>query len=175
MLPSSMILRSLLIFIAAVLTSCQTSDSASRLLLDQRAAEIAAEPRGDYFIGRRCYIGPPRAVNATHFWGYVRRPGEPWDKAKLVILNEDKARAPDRLPESGPADLFGFDHNREYRFWGSFTDRRAYDPNSDMVLPVFALQRWQLINPNPGWLFHPKEKFNGQQLLRAEPRSSLME
>ena len=171
MLSSSMIMRSLLIFMAAVLTACQTSDSASRLLLDQRAADIAAEPRSDYFIGRRCYIGPPRAINATHFWGYVRRPGESWDKAMLVILNEDNVRAPDRLPGSGPGHVFGFDHNHEYRLWGTFTDRKAYDPNSDMVLPMFALQRWQLINPTPDWLFHPKDKFDGQQLLRAEPES----
>ena len=166
-----MILRSLLIFMVAVLNACQTSDSACRALLVQRAADIAAEPSGDYFFGRRCYIGPPRAINATHFWGYVRRPGEPWAKARLVILNEDKARAPDRLPESGPGEVCGFDHNHEYRLWGSFIDREAYDPNSDMVLPVFALQRWHLINPKPGWLFHPKEKFTGQQLLRAEPES----
>ena len=157
-------LRLLLLLTAGLLASCASSARLSEMDATRRAA-IAAEPRGDYFVARRFHI------DHTHFWGYVRRPGESWDKAMLVILNEDNVRAPDRLPGSGPGHVFGFDHNHEYRLWGTFTDRKAYDPNSDMVLPMFALQRWQLINPTPDWLFHPKEKFDGQQLLRAEPES----
>jgi len=47
------------------------------------AQEIAAEPVGDFYIGRRIYC-PPFAL-----WGYVRSPRQSWRTAKLVILNEN--------------------------------------------------------------------------------------
>ena len=38
----------------------------------QARAAISREPQGEYFIGRRYY-------NSYYkFWGYVRRPGQPW-------------------------------------------------------------------------------------------------
>ncbi len=157
----------LLSLLTVVLSSCATSgggggaqDTAARV------AAIAAEPHGDYYIGRRFHI------ERTHFWGYVRRPGESWSKSRLIVLNERLQKSPDRLsevPVSGPAH--GYDHNYEYRLWGSFTGRKVYDPNSNMILPEFALQRWELISNNPGYLFRPNERFNGKQLLRGEPGS----
>ena len=54
-------------------------------------AKIQAEPPGDYFIGRRYY------KQDYQFWGYVRRPGQPWSTAQLVMFNEkEKARAGSR-------------------------------------------------------------------------------
>jgi len=132
--------------------------------IEERRLAILNEPRGDYYIGRRFYI------ERTQFWGYLRRPGQPWDDAKLVIFNESKKLGPDRVPEvpadDGPAH--GFDHNREYKITGHFTGRKIYDPNSDMFLPEFMLTGWEIRNESPGWLFHPKEKQDGQHLLRFE-------
>ena len=131
----------------------------------QRNAAIAAEPQGDYFIGRRCFI------DRTQFWGYLRRPGQTWDRSKLVIFSEKLAKVPDRVPEA-PTDgglARGFDHNWEYKIWGYFSGARVYDPNSDLILPEFVLQRYEVINRSPGWLFKPGERFKGDRLLRAEP------
>lgn len=150
-----------------LLSSCAT-DSVGPMeaqQIEMRRLTIASEPKGDYYIGRRFHI--PR----THFWGYVRRPGESWDNAKLVVINERFHKTPDRLPEvpSGDGPAHGYDHNREYYLWGSFSGRRVYDPNSNLALPEFVLQRWELKNESPGWLFKPNERFNGQRLLRGEP------
>ena len=80
------------------------------------------------------------------------------------------ANSPDRLPEmptdNGPAH--GFDHNREYKITGHFTGRKIYDPNSDLFLPEFMLTGYEVRSESPGWLFHPKERFDSQHLLRFE-------
>ena len=150
-----------LLFLAA----CATTDSVSGPEVARRNAAIAAEPRGDYYIGRRFRI------ERTHFWGYVRRPGASWDDARLVVLSEKFTRAPDRMPEipSGAEPAYGFDHNYEYRLWGYMSGRKVYDPNSNLILPEFVLQRYELMNRNPGWLFKPNERFDGRHLLRHEP------
>jgi hypothetical protein len=155
----------LLALVTLAFTSCQMNDAAMQAMMDQRNAAIAAEPAGDYYIGRRFHI------DRTHLWGYVRKARQPWDTSKLVIMNERSARTPDRIPEepSGGGQAFGYDHNAEYRIWGHFTGRRIYDPNSDLAIPEFEATKFQLINASPGWLFKPNERFNGSQLLRAEP------
>jgi hypothetical protein len=128
-----------------------------------RDAQIAAEPAGNYWIGRRFHI------ERTHMWGYLRRPRQSWDKARLVIMSERASRQPDRYPENDSAEKrYGFDHNTEYRIWGDFSGSRAYDPNSNLVLPVFIIRNYEVINTAPGFLFRPGERFTGNQLLRVE-------
>ena len=159
-----MLSRLLLLICAATLASCATSGGGGNSAAEaQRRAQIAAEPRGNYWMARRFHI--PH----THFWGYVRLPGESWDKAKLVVINERFCHIPDRLPEepaSGPA--YGYNHNYEYQLTGEFSGRKVFDPNSNMVLPEFVLRSHKLVNESPGWLFRPNERFNGPQLLRGE-------
>jgi hypothetical protein len=152
-------------FTAILLASCESPQYAAQI--EARRMQIANEPRGDYYIGRRFRI------ERTHFWGYLRRPGQDWASSRLVVMNERVMRQPDRLPElpSGSGPAYGFDHNHEYRIWGNYTGRRIYDPNSDLILPEFVLQRYEPLNSSPGWLFSPKEKFNGAQLLRSEPEA----
>src|SRR6184192_3512839 len=69
---------------------CQTVPQGIQQARIEMAQRIAAEPAGDYFIGRR-YVKPN-----FKFWGYVRRPGQPWSSAQLVMLNENQKLAPDR-------------------------------------------------------------------------------
>jgi hypothetical protein len=86
------------------------------------------------------------------------------------MINESQKRAPDRLPEM-PTDggnAHGYDHNHEYKMFGHFTGKKVYDPNSDLFLPEFMLTNWELISESPGWLFHPKERYDGEHLLRFE-------
>lgn len=45
--------------------------------------------------------------------------------------------------------FYGQDHNCEYAVEGSFTGR-AYDPISDLELPLFAARRFTLLNFDPG-------------------------
>ena len=155
-----------LLALAAALASCQTGGLSPAQLqqLEYRRMAIAAEPRGDYYIGRRFHI------DRTHFWGYVRKPGESWDSSRLVVLNERFMKQPDRYPEmpEGDTPAYGSDHNTEYRLWGYFSGRKVYDPNSNMILPEFVLQRHELKDSSPGWLFRPDEKFDGVHLFRGE-------
>ncbi len=78
---------------ALFLAGCQTTEdqfTQSQVALNQA---IANEPTGDYFIGRRFYR------RNYFFWGYIRQPRQPWNIAKLVMLNEQKKLAPDRVGE----------------------------------------------------------------------------
>jgi hypothetical protein len=156
------LVQALLLLSFIFLTACE--DPTIAPAIEARRAAIAMEPRGDWFIGRRFYI------ERTQFWGYLRRPGQSWESSRLVIMNEKQMKQPDRVFEE-PKDFspkHGYDHNHEYKIWGRFTGRTIYDPNSDLFLPEFVLTKWELVNPRPGWLFKPKEKFNGEQLLRWE-------
>jgi hypothetical protein len=139
-----------------ILVSCQSEGGGDPRQLEYRRLSIASEPPGDYFVGRRFHI------ERTHFWGYVRRPAESWDKFM---------KQPDRYPEvpNGDGPAYGSDHNTEYRLWGYYSGRKAYDPNSNLMLPEFVLQRYEVKNESPGWLFKPNEKFTGNRLLRGEP------
>jgi hypothetical protein len=120
-----------------------------------RKAQIDTEPRGDFFYGRRYY------VQKTRFWGYVRKPGQPWDYSKMVLMDESSQTVPDRLPEDGPSGAhYGYDQNYEYRITGNYTGRKGYDPNSNSFLPVFRPTSFTLLNKKPGWIFTPSDYYN---------------
>lgn len=122
---------------------------------EERNAQIASEPTGNFFYGRRYY------VKKTRFWGYLRKPRQGASKAKLVIFREDKKRNPDRFSEDGPAGRrFGFDQNYEYRIRGYYTGKSDYDPNSNQVLPEFMLTGYEVIDRNPGWLFRTDDRYD---------------
>lgn len=119
----------------------------------ERSAQIASEPTGDFFYGRRYY------VEKTRFWGYLRKPRQSASSAKLVIFKEDRKRSPDRLPENGSPG-YGFDNNYAYRIRGNYTGEEAYDPNSNQFLPVFMLSGYEVVDRDPGWLFSPSDHYN---------------
>lgn len=142
------------------LTSCQSVDP---VIKQRRDAQIAMEPRGDYFVGRRFYTWRCR------FWGYMRRPGQLWENSKLVIINERNCKQPDRLPEaSDSGQIHGYDHNFEYRMFGNYSGRTIYDPNADLFVPEFMLSRWELISQSPGFLFDPREQYDPRRLPSRE-------
>ena len=125
---------------------------------EERQAAIASEPTGNFYYGRRYY------VEKTRFWGYLREPRQSADKSKLVIFKENRRKNPDRLSEDGPPGArYGFDNNYEYRIYGNYTGEKAYDPNSNQILPVFALSDYQVVSRQPGWLFSPKDYYHSQR------------
>ncbi len=109
----------------------------------QRQA-ILQEPPGDYFIGRRYYN------ESYKFWGYVRRPRQPWHDARLVMFNEKLKLAPDRA-----ANHLGDDDKCEYRLYGRFTGDSVYEPPSNRLLPEFQLTGYELLSSNPPPIFAP--------------------
>ncbi|MGZ5024730.1 MAG: hypothetical protein ACXWBS_07680 [Chthoniobacterales bacterium] len=113
------------------------------------AARIQAEPPGDYYIGRR-YFKP-----VYKFWGYVRRPGQPWSTSKLVMLNEKQKLAPDRAQNS-----FGIDNNYEYKLYGEFSGETVYEPASNGFYPEFVLKNYELISTTPPPIF--KSQYSGR-------------
>jgi len=123
--------------------------------VEERKAQIASEPTGSFYYGRRYF------VHKTRFWGYLRKPRQPGSSSKLVIMREDRKTTPDRLPEGGPAGRhYGFDQNHEYKIWGNYTGRNAYDPNSNQFLPEFMLTRYEVVDRQPGWLFRPDDRYD---------------
>src|ERR1700726_1715559 len=129
---------------AAIVTlaGCQTEPTASQSAKVQMAQRIAAEPAGDYFIGRRYYKADFK------FWGYIRRPGQPWSTAQMVMLNEKQKLAPDREQRK-----FGFDNNYEYKLMGYFSGERVYEPASNAIYPEFVLKGYEVVSTNPPPIF----------------------
>jgi hypothetical protein len=125
------------------LAGCETTSSGIEQARAAAAQRIAAESPGDYFIGHRYFKG-----SVFKFWGYVRKPGEPWNTAKLVVFNEKQKLAPDREQLS-----FGSDNNYEYKLWGSFSGQTVYEPASNGFYPEFVLKKYELISTNPAPIF----------------------
>lgn len=139
-----------------LLSQCQTySLKDDCVAIMAREAEIAAEPKGDYFIGRRYYI--PN----TRFWGYLRKPGESWRNTELVMMDESIVRTPDRgMEPPAPNAVYGTDQNVEYIIRGSYTGKKAYDPSTNQVLPMFRATSYEVRNRKPGFLFKPSEEYS---------------
>lgn len=137
------------VLIASFLTSCETIPQGIQQARVAMTQQIQAEPPGDYFIGRR-YFKPD-----YKFWGYIRRPGQPWSTAQLVMLNEKLKLAPDREQLS-----FGSDNNYEYKLTGNFTGDNVYEPASNSVYPEFLIKSFQLISVSPPPIF--KSQYNSR-------------
>ncbi len=157
---------------AALLGSCATGGGGGgggmsgldRKIYEERALRIAAEPPGDYWIGRRWW------TKGTRFWGYIRRPGQQWQDSKLVMIYEGHKHTPDRMAEETVSGQgHGFDHNYEYRMYGNFSGVEIYDPNSDLILPEFILRDYELLSTNPGFLFRPDERYLSSALPPKYP------
>jgi hypothetical protein len=150
-------LRAFGILIATLssLGGCQTVPNGMEQARLATAEKIQAEPPGDYFIGRR-YFKPE-----FHFWGYVRRPGQPWSAAQLVLLNENRKLAPDRKQLN-----IGSDNNYEYKLRGYFSGDKIYELVSNRFLAEFVLQNYELISTNPPPIF--RSQFRGRQDNRLE-------
>jgi hypothetical protein len=119
---------------------------------------IKDEPPGDYYLGRRYY------KRDYKFWGYVRRPGQSWSTAKLVMLNEKKKLAPDR-------DLgkLGSDHNYEYKLQGYFSGETVYEPASNGFYPEFVLTGYELKSISPAPIFRSAAAIDPARRVIASP------
>ena len=150
---------------ALLLTGCQnTSSTTARngLQVSSEAAQRAkAEQPGDYFIGRRL-VGQP-----FYFWGYVKKTTESWDRAKLVMLNEKLALAPDRARHA-----IGSDNNFEYRLYGYFSGDHVYEASSGRFFPEFVLKKAELIDSKPPAIFPPNNVAE-QKMFANWPRGTL--
>lgn len=147
-------------FCVLALTSCETGRStrdlaAARLAMEQ---SIPNEPKGDYFIGRRCYKVDYK------MWGYVRRPREAWTESRLVMFNEDRTLAPDRARNS-----IGADNGFEYRLRGRFSADRVYEPASNTIYPEFLLERAELLSERPAPIFKDRRALAPQKRYYPDP------
>lgn len=153
-----MFLRRFLLVLLSVLlvTGCETTGPAR---VDPAvAAAIAAEPPGDYFIGRRYF------KNDYKMWGWVRRPREPWSRAQLVMMNENTKLAPDRA-----GGRLGTDNNHEYRLQGRFTGGKVYEPASNSFYPEFVLTGYELISPTPPFIYADRRALDPRVRLLTPP------
>ena len=141
-----------------LLVGCETVPDGVQAARNQMANEIASEPAGDYFIGRRFY------KEDYKFWGYVRSPGQPWTAAKLVMLNEQKKLAPDRA-----LNKIGSDNNYEYKLIGKFSGETVYEPASNGFYPEFVLTDYTLKNISPAPIFRDPSATDPTRRVIAHP------
>src|SRR5436309_14715106 len=153
---TQLLLAGNLLLSAVFFSGCQTMPQGIQQARIEMAQRIAAEPAGDYFIGRRYYKPDFK------FWGYIRRPGQPWSTAQLVMLNENEKLALDREQMS-----FGSDNNYEYKLHGYFSGQTVYEPASNGFYPEFVLKNYQLMSTNPPPIF--KSQMSGSAQA-ATPR-----
>jgi hypothetical protein len=134
--------RYLTLFLALWLVAgCATTDTQTtgrKAML----TDIQGETAGDYYIGRRYYKVDYK------FWGWVRKPGQPWSTAQMVMLNENVKFAPDR--ELGK---IGSDNNYEYKLYGRFSGQTVYEPASNGFYPEFVLKGYELKSVSPGNIY----------------------
>ena len=93
----------------------------------------ATNRRATACVGRRYY------KQDYKFWGWVRKPGQPWSTAKLVMMNEQTKLAPDR--EQGK---LGSDNNMEYKLLGDYSGQTVYEPASNSFYPEFVLKGYEI-------------------------------
>src|SRR3954470_23136192 len=126
-----------------LLPGCETMPSGIQQARVSASRSISSEEPGYYFIGRRYFKG-----SVYKFWGYVRKPGQPWKTAQLVVLNEKEKLAPDREIRN-----FGSDNNYEYKLYGEVSGQTVYEPASNGFYPEFVLRRYELISKTPAPIF----------------------
>jgi len=155
----SMFLRRLafLSLSAALLSGCETTTTMSRVDPGVAAA-IAAEAPGNYFIGRRYY------KKDYKMWGWVRKPGQPWKQARLVMLNENSKIAPDRA-----AGTLGVDNNTEYRLQGNFTGGQVYEPASNGFYPEFVLTGYEVRSTAPPNIYADRRQLDPKVRILTPP------
>jgi hypothetical protein len=130
------------VFGALFFAGCNTVPQGIQQARVAMAQNIAAETPGDYYIGRRYYKADYK------FWGYVRKPGQPWSSAEMVMLNEKEKLAPDRERLE-----FGSDNNYEYKLYGYFSGDKVYEPASNGIYPEFVLKGYEIISTTPPPIF----------------------
>jgi hypothetical protein len=147
-------------FLALGTVSCGTGRTARELAAARLAMEeaIPHEPKGDYFIGRRCYKVDYK------MWGYVRRPRQSWAESRLVMFNEDKTLAPDRT-----RNALGTDNGFEYKLRGRFSNDRVYEPASNATYPEFILEGAELLSEKPAPIFKDRRALDPDKRYYPDP------
>ncbi len=125
-----------------LLAGCQTTGQIEAAARAKMFESIQNEPPGNYYVGRRYY------KTEYKFWGYVRKPREPWANAQMVMMNENIKLAPDR--EGG---TLGSDNGYEYKLVGSFSGDKVYEPASNGIYPEFVLTGYEVQSTNPAPIF----------------------
>ena len=138
---------------------CETTGSVAARPDPRAAAIIAAEAPGNYYVGRRYY------KKDYKMWGWVRRPGQPWSTAQLVMMNENTKLAPDRQ-----AGKLGIDNNHEYRLQGRFTGGKVYEPASNDFYPEFVLTGYELLSNAPPFIYTDRRALDPAIRLLLPPR-----
>lgn len=147
------------LLISGFFAGCEAVDNnPSRPSRAAATAAIKKEAPGDYFIGRRYYKVDYK------FWGFVRRPGQPWSTAKMVMFNENQKLAPDRA-----GGTLGSDNDHEYKLYGSFSGETVYEPASNGFYPEFILKGYELISTTPAYIYKTPGATDPKKRVIAQP------
>lgn len=142
-----------------VLTGCATPEMKQKRAARQVMEDaIRQEEPGNYYVGRRYYKVDYK------FWGFVRKPGQQWNSAKLVMLNEQGKLAPDR--ELGK---LGSDNNSEYKLYGDFSGQTVYEPASNGFYPEFSLKAYELRSVSPANIYREAGATDPARRIIATP------
>lgn len=150
------VIGSALLLLSACEAPIISQSPADRSAIDRA---ITGETPGSYFVGYRFY------KIDYHMWGWVKKPGQAWKAAKLVMINEQKTLAPDRACNS-----IGSDNNTIYRLDGSFSGQTVYEPASDSFYPEFVLTKATVMSTNSPLIFPDNRWTNSAVRLIGPPQ-----
>jgi len=148
----------LLLLITGFFAGCEAVDSSNKVARAAMMAAINAEPEGDYYIGRRYFKVDYK------FWGWVRKPRQPWSTAKMVMMNENEKLAPDRA-----SGKLGTDNGYEYKLFGSFSGETVYEPASNGFYPEFLLKNYELQSATPAMIFKSAQALDPSKRVILQP------
>ena len=77
-------------------------------------------------------------------WGWIRREGEGWNKARWIAIEYDPQVCP--VPHAflpRPGD----DKDYMYKLYGDFAPYRAYEPQADVWVDVFLIRGFVSLGP----------------------------
>lgn len=145
--------------VTLLLSQCSTTKGLSYRHPEVKARNKLIEQEvyeKNVFIARR-YV-----IEGACFWGYLRRPTQPWERSLLVAMNESLLQTPDRIPfgETLNGKKYGYDNNYEYRIEGNYTGKYIYDSKIGIKVLEFKPTKITLMSTDNGWLFHPNEAYN---------------
>ena len=90
------------------------------------------------------WIGQRTLVEDYCGWGWIRREGEGWNKARWIAIEYDPQVCP--VPHAflpRPGD----DKDYMYKLYGDFAPYRAYEPQADVWVDVFLIRGFVSLGP----------------------------
>lgn len=147
-----------------------TEEFSQATLPPPRVSKPRAIPNRHGQTGGEAWIGHRAVINRYAGWGWIKKEGDPWSRARWIMIEEEPERrmAPGRF-HARPTQ----DDNTQYRLYGSLAEYKGYEPNFDVFVDVFRIEGWETIGPAERPALKPPRSSSSSQSRWAERGANL--